>query len=122
MDFEQWMAGFDILKPSVEETFLFYRMMKYAGGELTSDGDPEQQTSAMNVGLEALRSLSLIRQRYRQAMLGTDINIHFDNNMAAEICEAMAAVIHAFVPEDKQTEAENMLWALVGAKEGQASG
>jgi hypothetical protein len=115
-EYGNWMANFDILRPSVEETFLLFRMLKYSTGKLTSGSNVSEQLEAANFGIEALKGLSLIRQRYRAAMMGQDITVHISDRMVEDILEAVSEVIVTFVPDEQQTAAENLLWERVQDK------
>lgn len=120
--YNAWMADFDILRPSVEETFLLFRMLRYSTGKLTDATDIGSQLDAATFGIEALKGLSLVRQRYRAAMMGQDITVHLSDGMVEEILEAVAEVITTYVPEDQHTAAENLLWERVQEKRRNGNG
>ncbi|MBU0609035.1 MAG: hypothetical protein KKI08_14205 [Armatimonadetes bacterium] len=111
-----FMREFDILQPTEGETFLLFRMLRYATGRLTVGETLEAQKQALRLGLEALRSLSLVRTRYAKLVKGRSFNVHFDTDLADYMLEAMADMIYRLVPPDRHTEAENMLWAIVREK------
>jgi hypothetical protein len=115
-EYRAFMVGFDILHPSDEEMFLLFRMLRYATGNLTDGDTPEKRMKALEVGLETLRSLSLVRTRYKQVLKGEEVTIHFDDALATDMCEAVGDMIYRFVPADRRSEAENVLRDIVNEK------
>lgn len=114
--YNAFMRDFDITHPTEGETFLLYRMLKYATGCLTEGATLEDQREAVRLGLEALRSLALVRARYAQVLHGKHFTVHFDSTFADQMMEAMADIICEFVPSDRQDEAANALCAIAQEK------
>ncbi|MBU0609034.1 MAG: hypothetical protein KKI08_14200 [Armatimonadetes bacterium] len=117
--YRAFMASFDMLAPSEWETLLLFRMLEFATGALTDDGEDKtlkQKAFALGVGTEALKGLSLVRVRFKQVIKGDDITIHFDSSMAMDLAAAAGELICRFVEPDRQEDAVRFLKAAIVEK------